>query len=260
MRLQGDSIIVRPMMIARLFPLLFASALAALPARAEVVVFAAASLKEPLDALAAQHAETAVAYGGSGTLARQIIAGAPADIVVLANEQWMQALVDAGVLHAAAPAVIAGNRLVLAGQEGAGALPLTLPAITDALGEGRIATGFTSAVPVGIYARAALEHLGLWAELAPRLAEVDNARAATALVARGQTPLGIVYQTDLAFSDRLEARATFPAISHPPIVYLAALVADPSAEATAFYEALTGKAGQDALLAAGFQPPPEQTR
>lgn len=234
--------------------LILASFLWAGPAaQAEVVVFAAASLKEPVDALAAGFDEVTVSYGGSGTLARQISLGAPADVVLLANPEWMTFLTDEKrVMHITD---FASNRLVVVGPADMGDLALTPEVMRAALGQERLAVGLTNAVPAGTYAKAALQSLGLWDELAPKLAEVDNVRSALALVIRQQVPLGIVYQTDIRASDAVRAVAVFPDTSHPPIRYQAALVGPATPEATAFLAALTEPVGQTLLSEAGFLPP-----
>ena len=219
----------------------------------DLVVFAAASLKGPLDVIAADVGDVRISYGGSGTLARQVQHGAPADVILLANEDWMRVLQEDAAVKT--PVAIAGNRLVVIGPEGAGPLDLMEPAFKDALGDGRLAMGFVAAVPAGIYGQAALAHLGLWEALRPSVAEVDSVRGAVALVARGEAPLGIVYESDARLVPGVSVRATFPAEAHPPIVYWGAVVtgADhPGAEA--FLQTLTEESGQDALREAGFCP------
>lgn len=225
------------------------------PAWAErVVVFAAASLKGPLDEIAASHPDVVISYGGSGVLARQVMQGAPADIVVLAHPVWMDEIAGAPGIALVETADLAGNRLVLIGPAGAGPLALTLGELQLALGaDGRLAMGLTDAVPAGQYGRSALMSLGLWDGVSDRLAEVDNVRAALLLVARKEAPLGITYATDAQASDAVDIRATFDADSHPPIRYPAALLRD-SPATRAFWAALTGDAGQTALVAAGFLP------
>jgi molybdate transport system substrate-binding protein len=223
-------------------------------ARAEVLVFSAASLKEPLDRIAAQVGGVVVSYGGSGTLARQVSLGAPADVVLLANTDWMDYLITQGAVDARSRADFASNRLVLLAP--AGHLPVTLDqkGLADALGDGRLALGLTTAVPAGIYAKAALQSLGLWDGVQDRLAEVDNVRAALALVARGQAPLGIVYRTDVRVSPDVAKVAVFPAQSHPPIRYVGAVVEGASDEARAFWAYVVGPDGQKAFADAGFLP------
>lgn len=227
-------------------------------ARADVVVFAAASLKEPLDALTAEHENVVVSYGGSGTLARQVGLGAPVDIVLLANAEWMDILVQGDHVRADTVADIASNRLVLIGPADAGDVLLHGYGMASALGDGRIAVGLTEAVPAGIYAKAALMNLNLWEPLSWRLAEVDNVRAAMALVARGQAPLGIVYETDARVSDAVRVVARFPADAHPPIRYIGALTTEAGDDAAAFWSVITGAEGQAAFAKAGFLPPTDR--
>ncbi|MGJ8589147.1 MAG: molybdate ABC transporter substrate-binding protein [Yoonia sp.] len=229
--------------------------LSAAAARAEVLIFAAASLKEPVDRIAAQFDDVVVSYGGSGTMARQVSFGAPADIVLLANTDWMDVLVEGDHVQAGSVVDFASNRLVMIGPAGAAPLALTSEAILGALGAGRMAVGLTEAVPAGIYAKAALQSLGLWDATESKLAEVDNVRAALALVARGQAPLGIVYQSDTRITEDVVEVALFPAASHPPIRYVAALTktAEPKAQAVLAY--LRGPQGQAILAEAGLLPP-----
>jgi molybdate transport system substrate-binding protein len=224
-------------------------------ARADVVVFAAASLKEPIDAIATSFEDVVVSYAGSGTLARQISLGAPADVVLLASEDWMTVLAEGGHVKTQSVADFASNRLVLIGRADSPDLALDADAILSALGTGRIALGLTEAVPAGIYAKAALQSLDLWDALSPQLAEVDSVRAALVLVARGQAPLGIVYQTDVRVSDAVREVAAFPADSHPPIRYQGALTQNARPDAAAFLAAVMADDGQAHLADAGFLPP-----
>lgn len=237
------------------FVLLIWLGLSGVVARADVLVFAAASLKEPVDAIAASFEDVVVSYGGSGTMARQISLGVPADVILLANTDWMDVLVESG--HVAPSSVVdfASNTLVLIGSPQADQIPLTADAILAALDGGRMAVGLTAAVPAGIYAKAALQSLDLWEALSDHLAEVDNVRAALALVARGQAPLGIVYATDLRITDAVRQVAALPGDSHPPIRYQAALTPEADPAAQAFLDALMGPEGRAELAAAGFLPP-----
>lgn len=242
-------------MIIRSLILACAVAVMAPLARAEVLVFAAASLKEPLDRIADAFGDVVVSYGGSGTLARQVSLGAPADIVLLANVDWMDVLVNDRHVQPESVLDFAQNRLVMIGAADAPSLALDIASLTDALGDGRIAVGFTNAVPAGIYAKAAMQSLGLWDAFADRLAEVDNVRAALALVARGQAPLGIVYQTDVRVSAAVSQLALFPADTHPPIRYVAALTTDARPNAIEFLAYVGSDAGQAIFSEAGFDPP-----
>ncbi len=205
---------------------------------AEVTVFAAASLKNALDEVAAGwQAATgntvSISYAGSARLARQIEQGAPADLFISANTAWMDHLDAAGLIDRASRRDLLGNRLVLVAH-GRDAPPVELAPGGDLaawlgdgrLGEGRLAMALVDAVPAGIYGKAALEHLGLWASVADRTAQTDNVRAALALVALGEAPLGIVYATDAVAEDRVTVVATFPADNHPPIVYPVALTVE----------------------------------
>lgn len=203
------------------------------PAAADqVTVFAASSLTTALDRVAALwtaetgHAVT-LSHAGSPALARQIQQGAPADIFISASPDWMQALDASGDLRAGTRRDILGNRLVLIAH-GRDAAPVTLDATLDLagmLGDGRLAMAMVDAVPAGVYGRAALTALGLWDSVAPKVAQADNVRAALVFVARGEAPLGIVYATDAAVSDNVTVIGTFPADSHAPITYPAAITA-----------------------------------
>jgi molybdate transport system substrate-binding protein len=229
-------------------------------ATAETVrVFAAASLKTALDAAAVAWTEGSVtlSYAGSGAVARQVAAGAPADIVILAHTDWMDWLADQGAL-AAAPVVLAGNTLVVIGPQGAAPLPLTPAAFAARLGpEGRLAMGDLRAVPAGLYGREALEALGLWDGVAARVAQADNVRGAMAFVARAEAPLGIVYGSDATAEPRVRIVAELPAESHTPILYPAALTRDARTEAAGFLAFLQAPGGQHLLRAHGLREPPQ---
>lgn len=203
-------------------------------ADAPLTVFAAASLKESMDeAAGAFEAATGhpvrVSYAASSALARQIGQGAPADVFVSADLDWMDLLQDKGLVDASTRSELLGNTLVLVAPAGSDAKPLALRAGLDLrplLGaRGRIALGMVDSVPAGKYAKAGFESLGLWDALAPRVAGVENVRAALMLVARGEAPLGVVYGSDARAEPRVRVLATFPAGSHPGIVYPAARVA-----------------------------------
>ena len=205
------------------------SLLLVLPARragAETVVLAAASLADVMDRLAAEWGgEVAISSAGSAALARQIRQGAPADIFVSANAEWMDALQASGDIDPATRRDVAANRLVLVAPAPAAPVALTPGLDLRALlGDGLLSMGTTDSVPAGIYGRAALEHLGLWDQVSDRLAQSDNVRAALAFVARAEAPLGITYATDAQAEPRVAAIATFPEDSHPPIRYPAARV------------------------------------
>lgn len=233
----------------------------AMPASAEeVVVFAAASLKTALDAVAAEfEAETGhdvtVSYAGSGQLAKQIIQGAPADIFISAAENWMDEVERAGLVVAGTRADLLGNQLVLIAH-GKGAAPVEIAAgfdLAGMLGDGRLSMAMVEAVPAGQYGKAALESLGIWASVEGSVAQSENVRAALALVSTGEAPFGIVYASDAVADDNVTVVGRFPAESHAPIVYPAALLTEAADAADrAFLEALSGD-GADAIFAAqGF--------
>lgn len=191
----------------------------------DIIVFAAASLKEPMDRIVATADNVIVSYGGSGTLARQISLGAPADVVVLAHADWMEFLAASDHVIEHSRAEFLGNRLVLLASS-SDPVTLTAEGIAGALNGGRLATGFVASVPAGIYGKAALESLDLWDGVSRQIAEVDSVRAAVALVARGEAPLGIGYATDAALIDGIFAVARFPETSHAPIRYSVAAVTE----------------------------------
>lgn len=239
--------------------LLIAVSLASTAARAQddagLTVFAAASLKEALDDAAAAYRQQTgvpvrVSYAASSALARQIEQGAPADVFFSADLEWMDYLQQRNRLDVATRRSLLGNRLVLIAPRASKAqVDLKRPAtLLAALGDGRLAVGQTRTVPAGKYAKASLESLSLWNGVRPRLAESESVRAALMLVARGETPLGIVYASDAKAEPDVRVVATFPEDSHPPIVYpVAALRGARAAQAARFVQWL-GSPAADALF------------
>jgi molybdate transport system substrate-binding protein len=226
-----------------------------------LTVFAAASLQESLDEAAAAYQRQSgvavqVAYAASSTLARQIEQGAPAQVFFSADQEWMDYLQQRQRIDLASRRPLLGNGLVLVAPAGAAPkVDLARPgSLAQALGEGRLATGQTMTVPAGRYARAALEQLGLWTEVRDRLAESESVRAALMLVARGEAPLGIVYASDAHAEPRVEVVATFPADSHPPIVYPVAAIAPAGDDARAFVHWLEGPEARAIFQRHGFSP------
>ena len=224
----------------------------ALPLRAEapLTVFAAASLRGALEEIAeAFPAPLVVAYGGSGTMARQVAAGAPADVVLLANTDWMDWLSDQGISTAEQAHIVARNHLVLIAPRGTAALsqPADLPVRLGRMG--RLAMGQRDAVPAGSYAREWLTHEGLWESLQSQLAETDNVRAALALVARGDTPFGVVYASDAHAEDDVQIVYEVPADTHAPITYPAAAL---TPEGTALVDFLITQKAQTIFEDHGF--------
>jgi molybdate transport system substrate-binding protein len=237
--------------------------LAALPAQAaeKVTVFAAASLKTALDQVSAAWADetqnTAVlSYGGSAALAKQIEQGAPADLFFSADLDWMGYLAERNLIDTASVTQLLGNDIVLIAPRGSAATATIAPgfALATLLGEGRLAMADVKSVPAGRYGKAALETLGVWDSVASRLAQAENVRAALKLVATGEAPLGIVYRTDAAAEPAVKILDTFPADSHPPIIYPVAVTAAAKAPgAAAFLAFLTSPAAQDIFRAQGFR-------
>lgn len=217
----------------------------AVPAAAErLTVFAAASLKTALDEVSTGYAaqggdKVTLSYAGSSVLARQIAQGAPADVFISANPQWMDWLDGEGRIEAGTRADILGNRLVLVGPTDAPPLAVAPGmGLAESLGDGRLAMALVDAVPAGMYGKAALQSLGEWAAVADKVAQADNVRAALMLVALGEAAMGVVYATDAAAEDRVAVLGMFPADSHPPIIYPAAAIrgrASPDARAFLTY-------------------------
>lgn len=207
-----------------------------------VLVFAAASLKNALDgAIDAFTRESGVnvtaSYAASSALARQIEQGAPAAMLISADLDWMDYLQERGLIDPMSRSNLLGNAIVLVAPRDSTIGEVTLrPGLDLAalLGDGRLAVGEVKSVPAGKYAKAALERLGAWEGVADRLAQAENVRAALALVSRGEAPLGIVYQTDAAADPAARIVATFPADSHPPIIYPIALTKGAPEPAAAF--------------------------
>jgi len=199
---------------------------------ADVVVFAAASLKDALDEQARRFTATSghrvvVSYGASSALARQIEAGAPADVFLSADVEWVDYLDQRARVISNSRVNLLGNALVLIAPH-TGSLAMKIQPrmqLAAALGEGKLAMANPESVPAGRYGRAALQQLHVWSSVEKRIARTENVRVALALVARGEAPLGIVYRSDALAEPRVRVVDAFPESLHPPIVYAAALVA-----------------------------------
>ncbi len=223
-------------LVLTLIAAVFALAMPRAPAAQEpaVIVFAAASMKNALDDAVADwrrrtSGQAKISYAASSALARQIEQGAPASIFLSADLDWMDYLEQRKLIRPGSRANLLGNRIVLIAPKDSKAKAGTIgPAydIIGALGGGRLAMGQVDSVPAGKYGKAALEKLGLWPAVAGHLAQTENVRAALVLVARGETPLGIVYATDAAADRTVRILGAFPADSHPPIIYPVALTAN----------------------------------
>ncbi len=238
--------------------------LAAQPALAQepVTVFAAASLTDAMRALGQEwqargNPAPRFSFAASSALARQIEQGVPADLFMSADEPWMDYVQQRNLVVNATRVSPLGNALVLVAPANA-ARPVPLARGTDLaalLGpNGRIATGDPAHVPVGRYAQAALEWMGQWGALSPRLARADNVRAALLLVERGEAPFGIVYATDATASPGVRVVGAFPAESHPPVTYPFALLrrAEGNAQARALLAFLAGPEAQPTWQRFGF--------
>ncbi len=240
-----------------------ATATLALPMQAsaeEVVVFAAASLKNALDAVAADF-QTAtgntvtISYAGSNALAKQIIEGAPADIFISAAVNWMDEVEKAGLVVDGTRTDLLGNTLVLVahGKDDAKVEIGKDFDLKGLLGDGKLAMAMVDSVPAGQYGKASLEALGIWGAVEPSVAQAENVRAALALVSSGEAPYGIVYASDAVADENVTVVGTFPNDSHPAIVYPAALLkgaADPADKA--FLEALSSDAADADFTGQGF--------
>ena len=216
--------------------LAMAAALPALvPVRARaggpLVVFAAASLKNALDEVAADWSKRTgrpsprISYAASSTLARQIEQGAPADLFLSADLDWMDYAQSRNLVRADSRFDLLGNRLVLIVPRDSAvtSLPITGADLSRALAGGRLSTANVESVPAGKYGKAALERLGAWNAVRNRIAQAESVRAALLLVSRGEAPLGLVYATDAAADPAVRVVASFPPGSHPPIVYPVAI-------------------------------------
>ena len=201
-------------------------------AAADVVVFGAASLKEALDDQAKQFeaasgSKVVISYGASNALAKQIESGAPADLFISADLDWMDYIDQKGLVMAGTRVNLLRNALVLIAPAASKSALKISPnfALATALGSDKLAMANPDSVPAGKYGKAALEYLGVWASVERQVARAENVRAALALVSRGESPYGIVYATD-AFSDKgVRIVDAFPPGSYPPIVYPAAVIA-----------------------------------
>jgi molybdate transport system substrate-binding protein len=226
-----------------------------------VMVFAAASLANVLGDLDNSFtAQTGIrvtsSLAASPTLAKQIEAGAPADAFFSADLQWMDYLQQRGLLRPGSRRDLVGNSLVLIAPV-PGALRVQIGPgfdLAKLLGGGRLAVADPDSVPAGIYAREALEKLGVWNSVAPRLVRAENVRAALEYVARGDAPLGIVYRTDALVEKRVRIVGVFPADSHAPIVYPVALTRRAGAEAMRYLAFITSAQARPIFRKWGFEP------
>jgi molybdate transport system substrate-binding protein len=225
----------------------------------DIVVFAAASLKNALDAIAARwQKETgkkaSISYAASSALARQIEAGAPAQMFISADIPWMDYVEKKGLIKPGTRSNLLGNRIVLIAPKDTAMLVDIKPGfdLAKVIGDGRLAVANVEAVPAGRYGKAALEKLGAWASVSGKLAQAENVRAALLLVSRGEAPAGIVYRTDAASDKAVAIVGTFPENTHPPIVYPIALTKDAGADAAAFLAYVRSGKAKPLFEAQGF--------
>ena len=254
-------VMLRPASIFLGFAILFGSIWS--PARAEdnsLTVFAAASMKNALDDVdAAYSAKTGVkiaaSYAASSALAKQIEQGAPADVFLSADTDWMDYAIGKKNINEPTRVNLLGNSIVLIAPKDSKIDNVTIGPgfdLAKLAGDGKIATGDVKAVPVGKYAQAALEKLGAWQAAAPKFAMAESVRAALALVARGEAVLGIVYSTDAKVEPGVKIVGTFPADSHPPIIYPVAATTTAKTETADYLAFLRSSAAKTILEKYGF--------
>jgi len=225
----------------------------------EVVVFAAASMANALAEIegsfeAATGHDLVVSLAGSSALARQIQQGAPADIFISASTDWTDRIEGDGLIEDGSRFDLLGNSIVLIAFGDADPTEIG-PGFDLArlLGDGRLAMAMVDSVPAGVYGKAALESLGIWDAVEPQVAQADNVRAALAFVATGEAPYGIVYATDAAAEDSVSIVGTFPADTHPVVVYPVVDLANRDTPAEAeFLDYLRGPEARAAFERQGF--------
>lgn len=252
---------LRVKVLAAMLTMTFASALSAAENGKSIVVFAAASLTDVLGEIdkaytAKTGIEVKASFAASSALARQIENGANAAVFFSADEEWMDYLAQRSLLQAGTRHDVVGNRLVMIAPVDSNARVSIAKgfSISQELGAtGRLATGDPDSVPVGKYAQAALTKLGVWGAISPRLIRAENVRAALTYVARGEAPLGIVYETDALAEKRVKIVGTFPADSHPAIRYPIAVTAAGGAEAAKYVEFVRGGESAGVFRKYGFQ-------
>jgi molybdate transport system substrate-binding protein len=234
---------------------------AALAQHKSLTVFAAASMKNALDDIdAAYTAKTGVkivaSYAASSALAKQIEQGAPADVFVSADTDWMDYAIASKTINEPTRVNLLGNSIVLIAPKDSKIHNVAIGPgfdLAKLAGDGRIVTGDVKAVPAGKYAKAALQKLGAWDAAEPKFAFAESVRAALTLVARGEAVLGIVYSTDAKVEPGVKIVGTFPADSHPPIVYPVAATTTAKAEAADYLAFLRSSAAKTILEKYGFK-------
>ncbi|WP_186417412.1 molybdate ABC transporter substrate-binding protein [Bosea sp. CS1GBMeth4] len=227
----------------------------------DLVIFAAASLKNALDEAAGNWAKDSgrpapkISYAASNVLAKQLEQGAPADLFLSADLDWMDYAQRKNLIRPDSRVSLLANRIVLIAPADARTAVALTPGVDLAavLGSGRLAMANVESVPAGKYGKAALEKLGGWDKVKDKLAQADNVRAALLLVSRGEAPLGIVYATDAAADPKVKVVATFPEESHPPIVYPVAITRESgNPDAQGFLSYLRGSGAKGSFEKQGF--------
>jgi molybdate transport system substrate-binding protein len=236
-------------------------ALPAAPAAAkDLLVFAAASLKNALDDIDASYRKdtgkgVTVSFAASSALAKQIEAGAPADVFISADLDWMDYLAKKNLIKPDSRSDLLGNSIVLVAPADSKITTKIAPGfpLASLLGDGHLAMANTQSVPAGKYGKAALEKLGVWESVKDRIAQSENVRAALLLVSKGEAPLGIVYKTDVAADPKVKIVDRFPDDSHPPIIYpVAAIAASANPDAAAYLAYLKSPAAGALFEKQGF--------
>ncbi|MBN8920715.1 MAG: molybdate ABC transporter substrate-binding protein [Rhizobiales bacterium] len=242
-----------------------AAAFAFSPASAQdktITVYAAASMKNALDEVntafqAASGVRAVTSYAASSALMKQIEQGAPADVFISADLDWMDYGAKKGLIQEPTRVNLLGNRLVLIAPKDSKLDKVNIAEgfdIAKLAGDGRIAVGDVRAVPAGKYAKAALEKLGAWTGAEPKLAMSESVRAALALVGRGETPLGIVYETDAKVEPNVKIVGHFPENSHPAIIYPVAALKTAKPDATRYLDYLRSAPAKAVFEKYGFTP------
>lgn len=231
-------------------------------AQDQITIFAAASLRNALDEADAAFTKASgfkvtVSYAASSALAKQIAQGAPADIFISANIKWMDYLDGKKLIAPGTRVNLLGNSLVLIAPKDSKLNHVSIGKgfdIAKLAGNGRIAVADVKAVPAGLYAKASLQALGAWKAAESKLAQAENVRATLAYVARGETPLGIVYSTDAKIEPKVKIVGVFPATSHPAITYpIAAMASGRTARTKAYLHFLRSSAAKTIFEKYGFR-------
>ncbi|EJG0982140.1 molybdate ABC transporter substrate-binding protein [Vibrio parahaemolyticus] len=229
-------------------------------AATDLKVYAASSMTNAIDEIAQDFKEkydvtVTPVYGGSSSIARQIINGAPADVFISANTKWMDYLVDEGVIDSDNVTNLVRNSLVLIAPQSSSLAVFNFAdanAWEAALNGSRLALGNPTSVPAGMYAKESLTTLGVWKEIQTKVAPAKNVRLALALVERGEAPLGVVYKTDALLTSKVKIVGEFASDTHAAIVYPAAVVND-STESRQFFQYLKSEDAKRVFAHYGFQ-------